>query len=81
MGVVTRVAKLIAEDKDTVSLKKEHGMYAEVLGLSETPADLHARLKFGDDHRAAVRVQNIKILQESDWEKLIKQPSRKTVAG
>jgi len=77
-----RVAKLIAEDKDTVSLREEHGMYAEVLGLSETPAGLHARLKFGDDHRAAVRVQNIKILQESDWEKLIKDPyKRRSVQG
>ena len=64
-----RVAKLLEDEE---KLREEHGMYAEVLGLSETPAGLHARLKFGDDHRAVVRVQNIKILQESDWEKLKK---------
>jgi hypothetical protein len=72
-----RVAKLISEDKDTKKIVEEHGLYAEVLGLSETPSGLHARLKFGDDHREVVRVQTIKILQESDWEKLIKDPYKR----
>ena len=67
-----RVAKLTGTTEDIVRIIDEHVMYAEVLGLSETPMGLKARLKFGDNHREQVLVQNLRILQEKAWEKLIK---------
>ena len=72
MGIVMRVAKLLGDSEEITKIVEEHGMYAEVLGLSESPAGLVARLKFGDDHREQLKVQNIRILQDRDWEKLRK---------
>tara|TARA_Y100001951_G_C11206183_1_gene220161 strand:- start:281 stop:508 length:228 start_codon:yes stop_codon:yes gene_type:complete len=71
-----RVAKLI-DIEPNAKIIEEHGLYAEVLGLSETPTGLKARLKFGDDHREQLPVQNVRILQEKDWEKLIKDPYKR----
>jgi len=65
-----RVAKLLDKTEVVENIIKEHGMYAEVLGLSETPSGMKARLKFGDNHREQLRVQDIRILQDRDWEKL-----------
>jgi hypothetical protein len=68
-----RVAKLLEVEgtsKENLKIIEEHGKYAEVLGLSETPSGMKARLKFGDNHREQVRVQDIRILQERDWDKL-----------
>jgi len=67
-----RVAKITGETADLLEIVAEHGVYAEVLGLSETPTGLQARLKFGDDHRERLKVQDIRILQDRDWEKLRK---------
>ncbi len=72
-----RVAKLTGTSDEIVRIIDKHGMYAEVLGLSETPTGLKARLKFGDNHREQVLVQNLRILQEKDWEKLIKDPYKR----
>ena len=71
-----RVAKL-NEIESNAKIIEEHGLYAEVLGLSETPTGLKARLKFGDNHREQIPVQNLRILQEKDWEKLIKNPYKR----
>ena len=65
-----RVAKLLEVTEEVTKIVEEHGKYAEVLGLSETPTGMKARLKFGDNHREQVRVQDIRILQERDWEKM-----------
>jgi len=70
MGIIMRVAKLLDKTEVVENIIKEHGMYAEVLGLSETPSGMKARLKFGDNHREQLRVQDIRILQDRDWEKL-----------
>lgn len=75
-----RVAKLLETEgtsKEITKIIEEHGKYAEVLGLSETPTGMKARLKFGDNHREQLRVQDIRILQERDWEKLIKDPYKR----
>jgi hypothetical protein len=72
-----RVAKLTGTSAEITKIIDEHGMYAEVLGLDETPTGLKARLKFGDSHREQVLVQNLRILQEKDWEKLIKDPYKR----
>jgi len=72
-----RVAKLTGENPDILKIIEKHGTYAEVLGLDETPTGLKARLKFGDNHREQVLVQNLRILQEKDWEKLIKDPYKR----
>ena len=75
-----RVAKLLETEgtsKEILRIIEEHGKYAEVLGLSETPTGMKARLKFGDNHREQLRVQDIRILQERDWEKLIKDPYKR----
>ena len=71
-----RVCKLL-EVETNLKIIADHGLYAEVLGLSETPTGMKARLKFGDNHREQVRVQDIRILQERDWEKLIKDPYKR----
>lgn len=76
MGIIMRVCKLL-EVETNLKIIADHGLYAEVLGLSETPTGMKARLKFGDNHREQVRVQDIRILQERDWEKLIKDPYKR----
>lgn len=77
MGIVMRVAKLLEVAEEVIKIVEKHGKYAEVLGLDESPRGLVARLKFGDGHREQLRVQNIRILQEKDWEKLIKDPYKR----
>ena len=76
MGIIMRVCKLL-EVETNLKIIADHGLYAEVLGLSETPTGMKARLKFGDNHREQVRVQDIRILQERDWEKQIKDPYKR----
>tara|TARA_R110000851_G_scaffold260591_5_gene413140 strand:+ start:1160 stop:1378 length:219 start_codon:yes stop_codon:yes gene_type:complete len=44
--------------------------YAEVMGLTDTPTGIKARLRFADDTRDLVKVQDIKMLQDKDLEKL-----------
>ena len=44
--------------------------YAEVLGLSDTPAGVKARLKFADGTRDLVSTTQIRMLQDKDLEKL-----------
>ena len=39
-----------------------HGIYAEVLGLVDTPTGVKARLRFPDEHRELVSVSNLRIL-------------------
>jgi len=44
--------------------------YAEVLGLSDTPTGVKARLKFADGTRDLVSTTEIRMLQDKDLEKL-----------
>ena len=44
--------------------------YAEVLGLSDTPTGVQARLKFADGTRDLVITTQVRILQDKDLEKL-----------
>lgn len=44
--------------------------YAEVLGLTDTPTGVKARLKFADGSRDLVSTTQIRMLQEKDLEKL-----------
>jgi len=46
------------------------GIYAEVLALVDTPTGVQARLKFPDGTRDLVSTTKIRILQDSDLEKL-----------
>ena len=43
-----------------------HGIYAEVLGLVDTPTGVKARLKFPDEHRELVSGSNLRILHPED---------------
>ena len=44
--------------------------YAEVLGLTDTPTGVKARLRFADDSRDLLPVTQIRMLQDKDLEKL-----------
>ena len=44
--------------------------YAEVLGLTDTPTGVKARLKFADGSRDLVSTTQIRMLQDKDLEKL-----------
>jgi len=44
--------------------------YAEVLGLTDTPTGVKARLRFADDTRDLVSTTQIRMLQDKDLEKL-----------
>ena len=44
--------------------------YAEVLGLTDTPTGVKARLKFADGSRDLVSTTQIRMLQDRDLEKL-----------
>ena len=57
-----RIAKLSKDDK----LVAKHGIYAEVMGLIESPTGMKARLKFGDGHRETIPVQRIRIVQNEN---------------
>jgi len=46
------------------------GMYAEVLGLTDTPTGVKARIKFPDGSRDLVSTTEIRMLQDKDLEKL-----------
>ena len=46
------------------------GIYAEVIGLVDTPTGVKARLKFPDGTRDLVSTTKIRILQDQDLEKL-----------
>ena len=48
----------------------KHGMYAEVLGLTDTPTGVKARIKFPDGSRDLVSTTEIRMLQDKDLEKL-----------
>ena len=48
----------------------KHGMYAEVLGLTDTPTGVKARVKFPDGSRDLVSTTEIRMLQDKDLEKL-----------
>jgi len=50
-----------------------HGVYAEVLGIVDTPTGVKARLRFPDEHRELVSVTQIRILQPDDFNN---KPSR-----
>lgn len=59
-----RVAKLTKDRRNDKLLK--HGMYAEALGLIETPTGFQMRLKFANGHRETVETQRIRILQDTN---------------
>lgn len=44
--------------------------YAEVMGLTDTPTGVKARLKFADGSRDLVSTTQIRMLQDKDLEKL-----------
>ena len=48
----------------------KNGMYAEVMGLTDTPTGVKARLKFPDGSRDLIPVNEIRMLQDSDLEKI-----------
>ena len=65
-----RVAKLTKDRRNDKLLK--HGMYAEALGLIETPTGFQMRLKFANGHRETVETQRIRILQDTT---LVRSPN------
>ncbi len=44
--------------------------YAEVLGLTDTPTGVKARIRFADGTRDLVSTTSIRMLQDKDLEKL-----------
>jgi hypothetical protein len=71
-----RVTKVLKHEK-TAKIIADHGEYANMIGLEETPTGLKARLMFEDGHREQVNVQLVKVLQEYELEKLIKDPIKR----
>tara|TARA_Y100001951_G_scaffold19976_1_gene15045 strand:+ start:206 stop:436 length:231 start_codon:yes stop_codon:yes gene_type:complete len=67
-----RICKLLDEN-----LVEKHGKYAEVLGLDESPNGLVARLRFADQHREQVPVQHVRMLQDQDLAKIVKDPRKR----
>ena len=59
-----RAAKL-TKDARNDSLIDKHGLYAEALGLIETPKGFQMRLKFADGYRETVETQRIRIIQDA----------------
>jgi hypothetical protein len=59
-----RVAKL-TKDRRNDKLISVNGLYAEALGLIETPTGFQMRLKFANGHRETVETQRIRILQDT----------------
>jgi hypothetical protein len=59
-----RVAKL-TKDRRNDKLISKNGLYAEALGLIETPTGFQMRLKFANGHRETVETQRIRILQDT----------------
>jgi len=57
-----RVCKLVKAGEN-VKLIDKHGLYAEVMGLIESPSGYKARLKFADGHRETLSVQRVRMLQ------------------
>ena len=49
---------------------KGNPTYAEVMGLSDTPTGVKARLRFADGSRDLVSTTQIRMLQDKDLEKL-----------
>ena len=49
---------------------KGNPTYAEVMGLSDTPTGVKARLRFADGSRDLVSTTQIRMLQDKDHEKL-----------
>ena len=49
---------------------KGNPTYAEVMGLSDTPTGVKARLRFADGSRDLVSKTQIRMLQDKDLEKL-----------
>ena len=49
---------------------KGNPTYAEVMGLSDTPTGVKARLRFADGSRDLVSTPQIRMLQDKDLEKL-----------
>ena len=56
-----RICKLVYKGNPT---------YAEVMGLTDTPTGVKARLKFADGSRDLVSTTQIRMLQDKDLEKL-----------
>mgnify|MGYP000125952857 CR=1 FL=1 len=48
----------------TDELVKENGLYAQVMGLTDSPNGVQARLKFPNGYRAVVPVQRVRMLQD-----------------
>lgn len=63
-----RVAKL-TKDARNDSLIDKHGLYAEALGLTETPTGFQMRLKFADGHRETIETQRIRMIQDTSVER------------
>ena len=49
---------------------KGNPTYAEVMGLSDTPTGVKARLRFADGSRDLVSTTQIRMLQDKDLQKL-----------
>ena len=57
-----RICKLVKAGEN-VALIDKHGLYAEVMGLTESPTGYKARLRFADGHRLILPVQRVRMLQ------------------
>ena len=71
-----RIARILKHEK-TAKIIADKGEYAQMIGLEETPMGLKARLMFEDGSREQVNVQLVKVIQDYELEKLIKDPVRR----
>ena len=58
-----RLCKLVKAGENR-KIIGEHGLYAEVIELFESPSGYKARLKFGDDWKTELSVKRLRMIQD-----------------
>tara|TARA_B100000497_G_C7590962_1_gene355368 strand:- start:478 stop:687 length:210 start_codon:yes stop_codon:yes gene_type:complete len=60
-----RLCKLVKAGEN-LKIISEHGLYAEVQELIESPSGYKAKLRFGDDYRAELSVRRLRMIQDEN---------------
>ena len=58
-----RLCKLVKAGEN-MKIISEHGLYAEVIELFESPSGYKAKLRFGDDWRTELSVKRLRMIQD-----------------
>ena len=60
-----RLCKLVKAGEN-LKIISEHGLYAEVIQLIESPNGYKAELRFGDDWRTELSVRRLRMIQDEN---------------